>query len=174
MRLKIVRVSDFNPAFTENVHPLCRLINDASQWMEYCAEQNPKTTRCGCKGRRAKKSPIRRLVCWEQPAQHRKSFNPHGSRPQGSISLRAPRLCQTVQVERVVWRVPASAFSEATQWRQERWTATDGRLRTARRMQKRSSSSWIGRARMRWKEFVWSTSTSSSPTASGRRLGVDC
>ena len=81
---KIVRDSDFNPALIEHVRPPCSLINDASPWMEYCAEQNPKTTSHGSKGRRAKKSPIRSLVRWEQPAQHRKSFSPHENHHQGA------------------------------------------------------------------------------------------
>ena len=75
---QIVRNSDLSLACAP-----CRLISDASPWMEYCAEQNPETTNWSCRSQRAKRSPIRRLVRWDKPTQRSKSFDPLGSRHQG-------------------------------------------------------------------------------------------
>ena len=121
---KIVRNSHLSPASVENVRPPCHLISDDSPWMEYCAEQNPGTTNHGCKGQRAKKSPIRRLVRWEQPTQH----DPHGSRPQ--VGRLAPSSTS----------VPDGSDRSSGQ-EGPLPQFIEGRLRISRRMQQRSSGS---------------------------------
>ena len=82
-----------------------------------------------------------------------------------TISLRAPRLCRTIQTDRVVKRVPGLGFLESNGYRRaEHFEAY------ATEIEQRLN--WTSAVRSR--KSVWNTSTSCSPKASSQRLGVDC
>ena len=58
--------SDLKPMVAEYDGSLSPLIEDASPWTEYCAQQIPQTWKPIRRGRKPQRAPIRRLVRWEQ------------------------------------------------------------------------------------------------------------
>ena len=105
--------SDLKPIVAKCDGSLSPLIEDASPWTEFCSQQIPKTWKRVRRGRKPQRAPIRRLVRWEPVGGCGGASLRTVPSARGPISLRTPRLCRTIQVSRVVEKVPGLSFLES-------------------------------------------------------------
>ena len=104
--------SDLKPMIAECDGSLSPLIEDASPWTEFCSQQIPKTWKRVRRGRKPQRAPILRLVRWEQVGGCRGASASDNTCSKGA-NLSPNPLCRTIQVSRVVERVPGLSFLES-------------------------------------------------------------
>ena len=94
--------------------PLSPLVEDASPWIEYCSQQISQTRRQKAKEiKRPGNSRLTGLSGGKTLINGEIRMARGTMAPRGPISLRAPRICRTIQASRVVERVPGLSLLES-------------------------------------------------------------